>query len=214
MSPAVKIGMSVSLATGLYGVSFGALAVASGLSPWQAIALSALMFTGGSQFAFLGVVGGGGTPGAATAAASLVGIRNAIYGVQSKIRVRPTSWRVPVAAHLTIDESVAVSSSQDDPAEVKRGFWVTGIGVFITWNLFTILGVVAGNAMGDPQAWGLDGAAVAAFMGLLWPRLRAAEPVAIAVACAAVTIIAVPFLPPGLPILAAALTALAWAVVR
>ena len=214
MSPAVKIGLSVSLATGLYGISFGALGVAAGLTPWQVIALSALMFTGGSQFAFVGVIAGGGSPAAAAGTATLVGIRNAIYGIQTKIRLNPRGWRVPVAAHVTIDESVAVSSAQDDPAEIRRGFWVTGLGVFLTWNLFTIVGVLAGEAMGDPATWGLDGAAVAAFTGLLWPRLTGREPAAIAAVCAVVTILAVPVLPPGLPILAAALAALVWAVVR
>ncbi|MGO1518163.1 MAG: AzlC family ABC transporter permease, partial [Arthrobacter sp.] len=81
-SPAVKTGLSIAVATGLYGISFGALAVASGLGFWQTVALSALMFTGGSQFAFIGVVAGGGAGSAAFGAATLLGIRNIIYGMQ------------------------------------------------------------------------------------------------------------------------------------
>jgi predicted branched-subunit amino acid permease len=61
--PAFRTGASVAVATGLYGISFGALGVAAGLDVWQTIALSALMFTGGSQFAFVGVLpAGAGAP--------------------------------------------------------------------------------------------------------------------------------------------------------
>ena len=202
--------MSIAVATGLYGISFGALAVASGLTFWQAVALSALMFTGGSQFAFIGVLAGGGGGGAAFGSAALLGLRNTVYGMQMNALVSPSGWRKFAAAHVTIDESMATASGQSDPLEQRRGFWVAGLGVFVLWNLFTVLGALLGQALGDPKAWGLDGAAVAAFLGLLWPRLRAREPVAIAVVCALATVLAVPFVPPGVPILVAAVVAGVW----
>ena len=111
------------------------------------------------------------------------------------------------AAHVTIDESTATASGQTDPDEQRRGFWTAGIGIFILWNIFTAVGALAGDAMGDPKRWGLDGAAVAAFLGLLWPRLRGREPWAIAAACALATVLAVPFVPSGVPILVAAVVA-------
>lgn len=209
LTPATKIGLSVSLATGLYGISFGALAVSAGLSLWETVALSFLMFTGGSQFAFVGVVAGGGSGIAALAASTLVGIRNAVYGMQGKIFIRPPRTLLPLAAHVTIDESIAVALAQSDDDERRRGFWVAGVGVFVLWNLFTIIGALFGQRI-DPQQWGLDGAAVAAFVGLLWPRLTAREPVAIAVVAALVTITCIPFLPSGVPILAAALVTVLW----
>lgn len=204
------MGASIAGATGLYGISFGALAVASGLGFWQTVALSALMFTGGSQFAFIGVIAGGGAGPAAFGAATLLGVRNAVYGMQLNALIRPRGWRKPVAAQVTIDESAATAVAQADPLEQRRGFWVAGLGVFLLWNLFTVLGALLGDALGDPKAWGLDGAAVAAFLGLLWPRLRAREPVAIAVVCAVATVVAVPFVPAGVPILIAAVVAGAW----
>lgn len=209
-TPAVRIGLSIALATGLYGISFGALAVASGFSVLQTALLSLLMFTGGSQFAFIGVVGAGGTGAAAFGASSLLGVRNAVYGAQINRLLRPRRWWRPLAAQLTIDESAATAASQQDPAEQRRGFWVAGLGVYLLWNLFTLVGALLGDAMGDPRRWGLDGAAVAAFLGLLWPRLRSREPVAIAVACALVTVLALPWLPPGVPILLAAAVAAIW----
>lgn len=209
-TPAVRIGLSIALATGLYGISFGALAVASGFSVLQTALLSLLMFTGGSQFAFIGVVGAGGTGAAAFGASSLLGVRNAVYGAQINRLLRPRRWWRPLAAQLTIDESAATAASQQDPAEQRRGFWVAGLGVYLLWNLFTLVGALLGDAMGDPRRWGLDGAAAAAFLGLLWPRLRSREPVAIAVACALVTVLALPWLPPGVPILLAAAVAAIW----
>lgn len=209
-SPAVKTGLSISVATGLYGISFGALAVSSGLTFWQTVALSALMFTGGSQFAFIGVIAGGGAGSAAFGAATLLGVRNIIYGVQMNAMARPRGWRKAVAAHVTIDESTATAIVQPDLAESRRGFWTAGVGIFILWNVFTMAGALLGDALGDPKAWGLDGAAVAAFLALLWPRLKSREPVAIAVVCALATVLVVPFVPPGVPILVAALVAGVW----
>lgn len=204
------MGLSIAFATGLYGLSFGALAVAAGLSVAQTAVLSLLMFTGGSQFAFIGVIASGGAASAAVGAASLLGVRNAVYGMQMNRMLAPTGWRKWLAAQLTIDESAATAVGQSAPDEQQRGFWTAGIGVFVLWNLFTLLGAWLGDALGDPRRWGLDGAAVAAFLGLLWPRLRQREPVALALLCGVVTALAVPLVPPGLPILLAAAVGAAW----
>lgn len=206
-SPAVRVGVSISIATGLYGISFGALSVTSGLDFWQTVALSLLLFSGGSQFAFIGVVAGGGSGIAAMSAATLLGMRNGIYGMQLNALLHPRGWRRYVAAQVTIDESTATSSGQTDPDEQRRGFWTAGIGIYVLWNLFTVVGALAGSGLGDPKQWGLDGAAVAAFLALLWPRLRGREPAAIAVVCALATVVAVPFAPAGVPILIAAVVA-------
>ena len=206
-SPGFRAGISIAIAVGLYGISFGALAVASGLTVWQAQALSLLMFTGGSQFAFIGVIAGSGTAPAAVTAATLLGLRNGIYGMQMNALLHPRGWRRILGAHVTIDESAAVAMGQQSPTEAARGFWAAGLGVFALWNAFTLVGALAGNAIGDPRQWGLDGAAVAAFVGLLWPRLRNREPVIIAVICALVTALFIPLLPPGIPILIAATVA-------
>lgn len=209
-SPAVRVGLSLGIATGLYGISFGALSIAAGLTFWQTQALSALMFTGGSQFAFIGVLSGGGTGAAALGAASLLGVRNTVYGMTMNALLRPRSWRKVVAAQVTIDESNAAASAQPTFVERKRGFWVAGVSVFLLWNLFTAVGALLGDAVGDPGQWGLDGAAVAAFLGLLWPRLREREPLAVAVVCGVVTAISIPLVPSGIPVLVAAVVALTW----
>ncbi|MBC7517896.1 MAG: AzlC family ABC transporter permease [Microbacteriaceae bacterium] len=212
-SPGAKTGLSVGIATGVYGLSFGALSVTSGLDVFQTCVLSLLLFSGGSQFAFIGVLAGGGSGAAAVGAAALLGIRNAVYGMQINSLLKPRGVRRFVAAQVTIDESLATSTAQTEPVEHQRGFWVAGVGVFVFWNLFTLVGALAGNALGDPKQFGLDGAAVAAFLGLLWPRLRSRDAGAVAVACALATVLTVPILPPGIPILVAAVVAvsLGWA---
>ena len=207
LTPAVKSGLSIAIAVGIYGVSFGALGVASGLSVAQTCVLSLLMFTGGSQFAFVGVLGGGGTALSALAAATLLGLRNGVYGMQLEALLRPSRAMAPVYAQFTIDESMANATAQSDPAEQRRGFWTAGLGVFVAWNTFTLVGALAGDAMGDPARWGLDGAACAAFLGLLWPRLHGRDPIAIGVICAVATVVFTPLTPPGLPIIIAALVA-------
>lgn len=203
-SPAWRMGISIGLATGLYGPSFGALAVASGLTVWQTCLLSALMFTGGSQFAFIGVIGAGGTGLSAWSAASLLGLRNGIYGLSMKALLRPPTRLIPLMAQGTIDESIGTASAQTDSGEQRRGFTTAAIAVYLLWNLGTWLGAMLGQAIHDPRVFGLDGAATAAFLGLLWPRLTARDPIALAVVAAVATVAVVPLTPPGVPIIVAA----------
>ena len=166
----VRQGLSVGVATGLYGVSFGALSVASGLSVWQTQALSLLMFTGGSQFALVGILAAGGS------------------GIS--------------------DESTAVGIAQSEPRAQRLGFWVTGVAVLVGWNVMTLIGALAGNALGDPQTWGLDAAAAAAFCALLWPRLRTGDGRATAVVAAFIALVTIPVVPAGIPVILAAVAAI------
>lgn len=199
--------VSVSVATGLYGVSFGALSVAAGLDVPQTMALSLLLFSGGSQFAFIGVVGAGGALGAAVASAALLGARNGLYGAQlTPLLDLPWRLRLP-AAHVTIDESTAVATAQPTRAAARTGFWWTGLGVLLLWNLCTLLGALAGDRLGDPRAYGLDAAAGAAFLALVWPRLASRTAQGVAGAAVVVALATTPVLPAGLPVLLAAVVA-------
>ncbi|ADU48702.1 AzlC family ABC transporter permease [Intrasporangium calvum] len=208
----VREALSVGIATGAYGISFGALGVASGLDVWQTCALSLLMFTGGSQFAFIGIVSAGlhAAP-AAIAASSLLGLRNGLYALELTQLLGVRGVRRVAAAHVTIDESTAVAIAQEDVRASRLGFWLTGLSVFTLWNLTTLVGALAGNALGDPKAWGLDAAASAAFTALLWPRLKNRDAVAIAVVAAVVAVVLAPNTAPGVPVIVAALAAfIAW----
>jgi predicted branched-subunit amino acid permease len=208
----LRQALSIGVATGAYGISFGALSVAAGLTVPQACVLSLLMFTGGSQFAFVGVVGAGGAGGAAVATAALLGVRNGFYGLQMARILRPRGWHRVLTAHVTIDETTAVGSAQavvhpDRPELAHTGFWATALAVFTLWNAATLIGAVVGNALGDPRRYGLDAAAAAAFLALLWPRLATARTRLVALAAVVVASALVPVLPPGAPVLAAAVVA-------
>ncbi len=196
------------MATGLYGISFGALSAVAGLSVGQTATLSLLLFSGGSQFALVGVVAAGGSPVAAVATSTLLGARNTLYGAVVAPLLGVRGWRRLAAAQLTIDESTAVAVAQREPAATRAGFWVTGLGVFALWNAFTLLGALAGDALGDPRAWGLDAAAGAAFLALVWPRLAARAAQVVAALAVGVTIALVPLTPPGVPVLGAAAAAI------
>lgn len=206
---AVREALGVALATSAYGISFGALAVAAGLDVWQTCVLSLVMFTGGSQFAFVGIIGAGGLAAipAAIASAALLGVRNVAYGIRMSPVIGAGFWRRAAAAQFTIDESTAVSLAQRSPHARTLGFWVTGIGIYVGWNLSTLAGALLGDVLGDVRSYGLDAAAAAAFLALLWPRLRARQPIVVGVAAAVVATVLTPVLMPGLPVIIAALVA-------
>jgi predicted branched-subunit amino acid permease len=206
----VRASVSVALAVAAYGVSFGALSVAAGLDVWQTCVLSLLMFSGGSQFALVGVLASGGTAAgpAAIASAALLGMRNSLYSMRMGPIIGGPWWRRLLAAPFTIDESTAVATAQPTLRTQRIGFWVTGLGIYLGWNLTTLAGALLGDLVGDVRQYGLDAAAAAAFLGLLWPRLRSRQPVAVAIAAASVAAVLIPWLPPGIPVLAAAVVAI------
>ncbi len=209
-STAIRAGLAVGLAAAAYGVSYGALAVAAGLDVWQTCVMSLLMFTGGSQFALVGVIATGGVAAgpAAIASAAILGIRNGIYGVRMSSIIGGRWWTRIAAAWVTIDETTAVSTNQPTTRSQRIGFWTTAAATFLGWNLTTLIGALIGDALGDPRQWGLDAAAAAAFVGLLWPRLRQLQTVAVASAAAVVAIVLTPMLLPGLPVLVAGVVAI------
>ncbi len=208
-SPTFRDSLSVSFTVGAYGVAFGAAAVANGFSVLQSCLLSLLTFSGASQFAVIGVIGAGGSAISGIATASLLGFRNGLYGVLMAPILKVRGFKRLVAAHITIDESTGVSLSQEarGPQAMREGFWLTGFGVFIFWNLFTLAGALGAKAMGDPSAWGLDAAVPAAFLGLVWPRLKSSTDKTLAIIAAVFAIATTPFLPAGLPIIGTAVIA-------
>jgi predicted branched-subunit amino acid permease len=210
-STTLRDSLSVSITVGAYGTAFGAAAVANGFSLLQTCLLSLLTFSGASQFAVIGVLGAGGGALSGIATASLLGIRNGVYGVIMAPRLKVKGFKRIVAAQITIDESTAVALGEEVRGEkaMRQGFWLTGFGVFLFWNLFTVAGALGAQAMGDIRAWGLDSAVPAAFLGLVWPRLKTNRDRALAVGCMIFALAMTPILPAGLPIIATAFIAVA-----
>jgi predicted branched-subunit amino acid permease len=215
-SAVISTSVGVGLATGLYGVSFGALSVAAGLDVWQTQVLSLLMFSGGSQFAFIGIIAASGLGsvaiGAAVVSAWLLGIRNGFYAVRMAPILERVGLQKLIPALLTIDESTAVATAQSETSVQRKGFWFTGLAVFVFWNLATLLGAFLGDAIGDPATWGLDAAAAAAFLGLIWPRLKERQALAVAALSMVVAVVLTPALPAGVPVLVAGVIAIVFGI--
>ena len=172
------------------------------------------MFTGASQFALVGVIGAGGSVWAGAVTAALLGSRNALYGLRLSSILDARGWRRPVAAQFVIDETTAMAIARDHRSQSRFAFWATGIALFVLWNTGTLIGALATHLISDPKVFGLDAAPPAAFLALLAPRLRAREPLAIAIGAAVVAIVVLPFVPAGVPLLLVALLVALYGVFR
>jgi len=200
--------LAIGLATGAYGLSFGALAVAAGLSLGQAVAMSAFVFTGATQLSVVGALAAGGAAAPAVASGLVLASRHLAYGI-AVAPLLPGSRRARLlAAHLVIDESTAMARAEPDRRRALLAFWATGVSVFACWNAATIAGALIGRAIADPAALGLDAVFPAAFVALLAPQLATRPARRAAVAGAAIAAALVPIAPAGVPMLAAAAVAL------
>ena len=211
-NPVDRTALSVAFTVGLYGAAFGAAGVTAGFSILQTCLLSILLFSGASQFAVVGIMGAGGSAISAIATATLLGFRNALYGLQMAPILKVGGLKRVLAAQITVDESTAVATLQENDEDRKRGFYVTGIGVYIFWNLFTYLGALGASAIGDPSVWGLDAAVPAAFCGLIWPRLKNKTQFLVSAIAIAWALLLTPIAPAGIPIITTVLLAVIFGV--
>lgn len=208
----VRDGVALGLAVGTSGIAFGAAAAGSGMNVAQACVLSLLAFTGASQFALAGAVAGGGLAGG-VAGAILLGSRNTLYGLRLADLLPLRGARKLLAAHGVIDETTAISLAQPDVATARLGFWATFATIYLTWNLTTLLGAFGAGRLGSPQSLGIDVVGPAAFLALIWPRLRTGRAErAVGVAGAVIALAATSLLPAGVPVILAATAALAGAL--
>jgi predicted branched-subunit amino acid permease len=203
-----RTALSVAFTVGLYGAAFGAAGVTAGFSILQTCLLSILLFSGASQFAVVGIMGAGGSAVSAIATSTLLGFRNALYGLQMAPILKVKGLKRILAAQITIDESTAVATLQENDADRRRGFYITGIGVYVFWNLFTFLGALGASAIGDPSVWGLDAAVPAAFCGLIWPRLKNKTHFVVSAVAIAWALVLTPITAAGIPIITTVLLAI------
>lgn len=213
VSRPVRDSIGLGIAVGVSGVAFGAAAVGSGLTAWQACALSLLAFTGASQFALAGVIATGGSLLAGTAGAILLGSRNTLYGLRLADVLQPRGPGRLLTAQGVIDETTAITLAQPDRASGRKAFSATFCTLYLTWNLATFAGAVGAGKIGSPQSFGIDVVGPAAFIALIYPRLRAGRTErAVAVAAVAIALATTPVLPAGVPVILASLAALGGAL--
>ncbi|MFC5000812.1 AzlC family ABC transporter permease [Dactylosporangium cerinum] len=204
--PLVRDVGALCAAAVVVGLSFGAIATAAGLPLSQIVVMSAFVYAGGAQFLAVGLVSAGGTALAIILAGLLLNARHLPFGLAvGNETLGESRWRRIVGSHILTDESVAFALAQDDPARRRRAYWLTGAALYITWNISSTLGAIAGSALGDPDRYGIDAAFPAALLALTLPSLKDKVSVRVAIAGAAVALVATPFLPAGLPVLLALL---------
>lgn len=206
--------MTLGAAVGVFGISFGVVAVAAGLSVPMACAMSLFVFTGATQFAAVGVIAAGGSPLAALGTGLLLGVRHIGYGIALRRTVRGSLARRLLAAQFLIDESTVMGLAQPDAETGDRAFWWAGLSVFVCWNAGTLVGALLGDSIGDPAALGLDAVFPAAFLALLAPSFLVDERRIAAAVGAVVALALVPFTPAGVPVVAAGAVAVGVAFTR
>ncbi|MFD4691694.1 AzlC family ABC transporter permease [Streptomyces sp. NPDC058463] len=203
----VRDALGVGVAVGLSGFAFGVTSAGSGLTLLQTCVLSLLVFTGASQFALVGALAAGGNPYTAAAGAFFLGVRNAFYGLRlSQLLALPRAVR-PFAAHWVIDETTAVTLPQPTRRAARIGFTVTGLTLYVLWNLTTLVGALGAEALGDTNTWGLDAASPAVFLALLAPMLKSTTERVTAGVAVLLALGLLPVLPAGVPVLLSALAA-------
>jgi 4-azaleucine resistance transporter AzlC len=193
---------AISAASAAVGVSFGAITVAAGLPGWVVPAMGLLVFAGGAQFMAVGLLAAG-NPVAAVFGGLLLNARHLPFGLVVSDAVGQRWPARLVGSHLMVDESVAFAMAQSDPGRRQRAYWLTGLFLFVAWNLGSLAGVVLGGAVADPAALGVDAAFPAGLLALLLPSLRDRETRLVAGLGAAVAVLTTPLLPAGLPVLLA-----------
>ena len=195
--------LAIAVAVSAVGASFGAISVATGLPWWLPSMMSVLVFAGGSQFLMVAVLGAGGSPIAAVLGGLVLNARHLPYGMAIGDAIGRGRLARFIGSHLLIDETVAFALAQRDPARGRAAYWATGVTLFLTWNTGVVVGVLAGQAIGDPDAFGLDAAFPAALLALLLPSLRDKAVLRPALLGAVIALAASPFLPVGVPVLLA-----------
>lgn len=198
---------TLSIAVGVFALSFGVGSVSAGASVAQTCAMSLLVFTGASQLSAVSVIAAGGTVPAAMGGALVLAARNGVYGLALAPLLPGRLGMRLVAAQLTIDETTAMATAQERPREQRAAFWITGVLLYTCWNLGTLVGAMAGSTI-DPERWGLDAAFPAAFVAMLVPQLRTRRGRLAALLGAVICLVLTPFTPVGVPILAASLAVL------
>lgn len=196
-----------------FGIIFGTLAGGAGLSDWQALGMSALVFAGSAQFIAVTLLAGGVGALVVLLTTLVVNLRHALYSasMQPFVRHLPARWRAPLAFVLT-DEAYAVIQhryARDDASPYKHWYFLgAALTMYFSWQLCTLVGLAFGRAVPNVAAWGLDFAMIATFIGIAVPMMRTRPQVASAVAAGTVALLTWS-LPYKLGLLAAALAGIA-----
>lgn len=190
----------VCLAVGVVGVSYGSLSIAYGFPLWLPVLSSIVVLAGASEFMFVAIIASGGSPIAAAIAGLLVNARHFPFGiaVRDLVGTRLSSF---IGCHIMNDESVVFGLSQKTPEARKAAYWLCGIGVALFWPLGTLLGSAVGKLLPAPETIGLDAVFPTILLALVIPAFKNRTTALRSLTGAAISLLAVPFTPVGMPVL-------------
>jgi len=194
--------LAIAATVWFFGASFGLLARSSGLGVLAPLVMSLTTFAGSAQFAIASILGTSGSAAAAIAAAVLLNARYVPISISVAPLFHGPRLRRLAEAQLIVDESWAISSRGGGRFD-RRLLIGAGLLLYAAWVTGTAVGVVGGEALGDPNDLGLDGAFPALFLALLVPQLRAPRALLAALVGGAIALVLIPVTPPGTPIVAA-----------
>lgn len=196
--------LSIAASTVPYGAAFGVIAADAGLTLWETVGFSSFVFTGSAQFAAVAILGNGGAVAAAVGAGLLLNLRSLAFGIVLAPDLAGPRWWRAIVSQLVIDESTAVATAERQPVLRRYGFLAGGVGVFALWNLSTVIGAAGLQSAGNVvERWGLDATIPAAFLALLWPRLRDPAQRRVALGGVLIAVLLTPVAPAGIPVVAA-----------
>jgi 4-azaleucine resistance transporter AzlC len=193
----------IAVAALAFAISFGVLARASGIASVEAIVMSATTFAGSAQFAAASILGVGGGIASAIVAATLLNGRYAPISVSVAPVFVGGPLRRLLESQLIVDESWAMSRRRDGRYD-RRLLVGGGLLLYVCWVGGTVIGVVAGDALGDPASLGLDAAFPALFLAILVTQVHSRRALAAAVLGGTIALVLLPVTPAGVPIVAAA----------
>jgi 4-azaleucine resistance transporter AzlC len=197
-----RAALAVAATVWFFGASFGLVARAAGMGVLAPLVMSATTFAGSAQFAVSSILGAGGGAAAAIAAAVLLNARYAPISISVAPLFHGPRLRRLVESQLIVDESWALASRGGGRFD-RRILLGAGLLLYVSWVSGTAVGVLAGDALGNPKDLGLDGAFPALFLALLAPQLRAPRAALAAATGAAIALVLIPLTPAGTPIVAA-----------
>jgi 4-azaleucine resistance transporter AzlC len=197
-----RAALAVAATVWFFGASFGLVARAAGMGVVAPLVMSATTFAGSAQFAVTSILGAGGGAAAAIAAAVLLNARYAPISISVAPLFHGRLLRRLLESQLIVDESWALASRGGGRFD-RRILLGAGLLLYVSWVSGTAVGVLAGDALGDPKDLGLDGAFPALFLALLAPQLRAPRAALAAAAGGIIALALIPVTPAGTPIVTA-----------
>jgi len=190
----LKAELPIAVGVIPFGLIYGVLALAAGLPPLLALAMSSIVFAGSAQFIGAQLIGIG-TPGAVIVLTTfVVNLRHALYSTSLAPQMKhlPRRWQL-LLAYLLTDEAYAMTmlryqQDREDAAANKHYYFLAaGLFLWTTWQLSTAVGIFLGTQV--PSSWQLDFTLALTFIGLVIPTLKDKPHIAAAVTAGLVALL-------------------------